>query len=223
MRPPLLRVLNLLAEGPIRYETAWERQRELVAARQRNEICDTLLLLEHPPTVTYGRAADRAVNLLLSEAEYARRGIALVATDRGGDVTFHGPGQLVGYPIVFLGEGRRDLHRYVRDLEETVIRACADLGVAHAQRAPWHAGVWVGDGYLAALGVKVSRWVTHHGFALNVSDAVRAGFDTIVPCGQAGKHVATVSHLAGREVDLAHAAAAVAGRFAEIFAPNHVS
>jgi lipoate-protein ligase B len=165
-----LHVVDLLADGPVPYAEAWRQQKELVALRQQNAIPDTLLLLEHPPTITYGHVADRAANLRLTGEEYARRGIALVQTDRGGDVTYHGPGQLVGYPIIHLGEGRRDVHRYVRNLEEALIRAANDLGVPDAGRAPWHAGVWVGDRYLAALGVKISRWVTHHGFALNVTE-----------------------------------------------------
>src|SRR4029079_10516579 len=108
-------------------------------------------------TVTYGKTAD-PTHRLLSDDEYARRGIELIATDRGGDVTYHGPGQLVGYPILSLGEGNRDPHRHVPRLEEILIAAVTDLGVVGAGRAPWHAGVWVGDGYLAALGIKVSRW-----------------------------------------------------------------
>lgn len=211
-----IEIVNLLSEGPIPYREAWERQRARVAARQRGEVPDALLLLEHPPTVTYGRGADRA-NLLLTPEAYAARGIQLVETDRGGDVTYHGPGQLVGYPILHLGEGSRDLHRYVRRLEEALIGAAGDLGVAGAGRAPWHAGVWVGDGYLAALGVKVARWVTHHGFALNVGEAVRTGFETIVPCGVPGKPVVSLSELAGRTVTLDEAAAAVARRFAAVF------
>jgi lipoate-protein ligase B len=217
MEAEAVRVVNLLGEGPIPYALAWDRQRELVAQRQSGVAPDTLLLLTHPPTVTYGRAADRATNLLLDAAEYAARGIELVATDRGGDVTYHGPGQLVGYPVVFLGEGRRDLHRYVRSLEEVVIRACRALGAEEAGRADWHAGVWAGDGYLAALGVKVSRWVTHHGFALNVEESVRSGFDTIVPCGVPGKRITTVSELAGRPVSLEEAADAVAAAFQAVF------
>jgi lipoyl(octanoyl) transferase len=208
-----LDVVVLLDEGPIPYADAWERQKDLVARRQRGEVPDTLLLLEHPPTVTYGRGTNRD-HLLLSPDGYARRGITLVETDRGGDVTYHGPGQLVGYPILHLGEGNRDLHRYVRGIEEVLIRAAADLGVEGVGRAPWHAGVWVGDGYLAALGVKVARWVTHHGFALNVTEEVRPGFETIVPCGVAGKPVVSLAGLLGRRVDLREAADAVASRFA---------
>jgi len=211
-----VQVIDLLGEGPIRYTDAWERPRDLVARRQRDEIPDTLLLLEHTPTVTYGKAADRS-NLLLDPAEYERRGIDLIGTDRGGDVTYHGPGQLVGYPILHLGEGRRDLHRYVRLLESVLIAVSDRMGVEGASRASWHAGVWVGDGYLAALGVRVARWVTHHGFALNVTDDVRAGFETIVPCGVAGKRIVTISELARRPVSVPEAAEAVKQTFVDSF------
>lgn len=199
-----LQVVNLLSEGLVPYRDAWERQRELVTRRQRDEIPDILLLLEHAPTVTYGKAADPAYRLLSPE-EYTQRGIELIETDRGGDVTYHGPGQLVGYPILHLGEGRRDLHRYVRTLEAAIIGVCEALGVQGAGRAPWHAGVWIGDGYLAALGVKVSRWVTHHGFALNVAETVHPGFETIVACGVEGKRITTVSEAIGYPVSVAAA------------------
>lgn len=196
-----MQVLNLLADGPVPYRDAWERQRELVGQRQQDEIPDTLLLLEHTPTVTYGKASDPAYRLLPPEG-YARRGIELIETDRGGDVTYHGPGQLVCYPILYLGDGCRDIHRYVRTLEAAIIGVCEALGVKGAGRAPWHAGVWIGDGYLAALGVKVSRWVTHHGFALNVSETVRSGFDTIIPCGVVGKRITTISEAVGHPVSV---------------------
>ena len=206
---PALSVLNLLAEGPIPYAEGLRRQKELVTLRQSGDVPDTLLLLTHPPTITYGKAANIERHLLLPPEEYARRGIELISSDRGGDVTYHGPGQLVGYPIIALGEGNRDLHRYVRSLEELVIRGCERLGVLGAGRADFHAGVWAGDGYLAAVGVRVSRWVTHHGFALNVSDEVRDNFATIVPCGVAGKRIATVSELVGRALNVSEAADAI--------------
>jgi lipoate-protein ligase B len=212
-----LDIVNLLDAGPIPYRTAWERQKELVLQRQRGDIADTLLLLTHPPTITYGKAADPG-NRLLPERVYAAQGIEAVASDRGGDVTYHGPGQLVGYPIIHLGEGRRDLHRYVGFLESIVISASSELGVVGAGRASFHAGVWVEDGYLAAVGVRVSRWVTHHGFALNVTDEVHQGFSTIVPCGVTGKPIVTVSRLAGRSVTVAEAAIVVARCFTQQYA-----
>ena len=210
-------IINLIGAGLVPYRVAWERQRELVELRQRGEISDTLLLLEHPPTVTYGKTAN-AANRLLTDDEYARRGIALIATDRGGDVTYHGPGQLVGYPIIHLGDGNRDLHRYVRTLEEILIAAVAELGVADASRADWHAGVWAGDGYLAAIGVRVSRWVTHHGFALNVTEQVRENYPTIIPCGVPDKRIATLSELTGRGITVSEAAETVARCFQSRFA-----
>jgi lipoyl(octanoyl) transferase len=213
-----VQVINLLNDGPVPYRDAWERQREMVLQRQQGMIPDTLLLLEHKPTVTYGKAADPA-HRLLTPPEYARRGIELIETDRGGDVTYHGPGQLVGYPVLHLGEGSRDIHRYVRTLEAVIIGACGELGIRSAARAPWHAGVWIGDSYLAALGVKVSHWVTHHGFALNTAEEVRAGFETIVPCGVAGKRITTVSEAVGRPVSAAEVAQIV-GRLFPAFFPD---
>ena len=209
-------VVNLLQNGPISYQAGWDLQKETVAARQAGAIGDTLLLLEHEPTVTYGKTTNPA-NLLLTPEQYAARGIALLQTDRGGDATYHGPGQLVAYPIVHLGENRRDLHRYVRLLEAVVIAAATELGVPNAGRADFHAGVWVGDGYLAALGVKISRWVTHHGVALNVTDAVCEPFSTIIPCGVAGKHTATLETLTGRPVTVAESAEAVARNFERLW------
>lgn len=197
-----MEIINLLSEGLIGYHEGWERQRARVAMRIADEVPDGLLLVEHAPVVTYGKTAKPEFRLL-SEAEYAARGIELVATDRGGDVTYHGPGQLTGYPIVHLGEGRRDLHKYVWTLEEAIIGAAADFGVA-VGRVDFHAGVWTedGTGYLAAIGVRVQRWVTHHGFGLNVDGRVQAGFETIVPCGQSGKRVVSLSELAGVELSL---------------------
>jgi lipoyl(octanoyl) transferase len=204
-------VQNLLAEGPLSYTAMWERQKELVALRQVGKIPDTLLLLEHAPVISYGKTADSAFRLL-TDAEYQARGIEVIASDRGGDVTYHGPGQLVGYPIFHLGEGNRDVHAYVRFLEETLIETCTDFGVA-AHRVSWHAGVWVEERYLAAIGVRISRWVTHHGFALNVTSEVHKGFETIVPCGQKGYAVTTLCEEAGCPIEVARVAEKIASRF----------
>lgn len=203
-----MEIINLLSEGLIGYHDGWERQRARVAARIAGEVPDGVILLEHAPVVTYGKTAKPEFRLL-SEAEYAARGIELVASDRGGDVTYHGPGQLTGYPIVHLGEGKRDLHKYVWTLEEAIICTAADFGVS-VGRVDFHAGVWTedGTGYLAAIGVRVQRWVTHHGFGLNVDSRVQAGFETIVACGQSGRRVVSLSELAGSELALGE----VAGR-----------
>ena len=204
-----METINLLSEGLIGYHEGWERQRARVAARIADAVPDGVILLEHAPVVTYGKTGKPEFRLL-SEAKYAARGIELVPTDRGGDVTYHGPGQLTGYPIVHLGEGKRDLHRYVWSLEEALIQTAAEFGVA-AGRVDFHAGVWTErGGYLAAIGVRVQRWVTHHGFGLNVDNQVRTGFETIVACGQTGHPVVSLSEEAGTALSLREVADVVA-------------
>lgn len=178
---------------------AW--QKELVAARKAGTVTDLLLLGEHPPVITRGRNARRE-NLLLAEDELARRGVEVQDTDRGGDVTYHGPGQLVGYPILDLGGLRRDVVWYLRQLEEVLIRTAHEFGVeatrktAPAGKRPFYTGVWVGEEKLAAIGVHISRWVTSHGFAFNVSTDL-GYFDLIVPCGIADKGVTSLERLLG--------------------------
>jgi lipoate-protein ligase B len=180
------------------YHEAWALQRRLVSARSRGEIPDRLVLLEHPPVITLGRSGT-ADHLLGSEAQLADRGVEFVETDRGGDITFHGPGQIVGYSIVDLESRGRDLHRYLRDLESVLIRALAEFGI-RADRTAGLTGVWVGNAKVAAIGIRVSRWVTHHGFALNV-DTDLSYFDLIVPCGIADRRVTSMEALLGRPVD----------------------
>jgi len=174
-------------------------QQTLVAARKAGRIPDLLLLGEHTPVITLGRNARRE-NLLLPEEELARRGIDVHETDRGGDVTYHGPGQLVGYPILDLGSLRKDVVWYVRSLEEALIRAARSFGIEAARRtAPegkrqLYTGVWVGEEKLAAIGVHISRWVTSHGFAFNVTTNL-SHFDFIVPCGIRDKGVTSLERL----------------------------
>ncbi|MBW4698045.1 MAG: lipoyl(octanoyl) transferase LipB [Aphanocapsa lilacina HA4352-LM1] len=166
----------LIEPGLVAYPTAWEWQRQLVAARiAHRDRPDVLMLLEHPPVYTLGQGAD-ARHVLVDPAS-----IELYRTERGGEVTYHGPGQLVGYPILDLSGHRRDLHWYLRTLEQVLIEALADFGV-QGTREPGLTGVWVGGQKIAALGIKVSRWVTMHGFALNVDPDLDA-FARIVPCG----------------------------------------
>ena len=200
--------------GRVGYDAAWALQRELVAARQVGAAPDTLLLLEHPPVITLGRAGE-AAHLLGSRAELERRGVGFIETDRGGDITFHGPGQIVGYAIVDLDARGRDLHRYLRDLESVPIRALAEFGI-RAARIDGLTGVWVGDAKVAAIGIRVSRWVTHHGFALNV-DTDLSFFDLIVPCGIADKRVTSMEALLGRAVDRAEVEDALARAFEAVF------
>ena len=166
---------RLLDWGVVEYGAARERQLEIVAARQRGEAPDTLALLEHPHVITVGRSRAAMANVL-SAAD-----VPVVETERGGDVTYHGPGQIVGYPIVQLGEGERDLHRFLRNLEEGMIRALATFGVAAGRRAG-ATGVWVGDQKIASIGISCRKWVTFHGLALNVTTDL-GQFARINPCG----------------------------------------
>lgn len=211
--------------GQIEYGFAWELQRRAVAARKTGTIPDVLLLCEHPHVITLGRNANRA-HLLASESLLQRMGVACFETNRGGDVTYHGPGQLVGYPILDLAGIRRDVAWYVRSLEEAMIRATSEFGIP-ARRVTGHTGVWVDlplgpDGTyrqeekLAAIGVHLSRWVTSHGFAYNVSTGLRY-FDLIVPCGIADKGVTSLEKLLGRPVKIGEVVPRVAGHLAEIF------
>jgi lipoyl(octanoyl) transferase len=166
--------------GRIAYGDALELQQELVAARKQGTIADHLLLLEHPHVITLGRNGHME-NLLASDEILGRAGISFYPTDRGGDVTYHGPGQLVGYPILDLREWKRDVGAYVRGIEQCIIDTLAEYGII-AGRIPKLTGVWVDDRKIAAIGVHISRWVTSHGFALNV-DTDLSYFQYIVPCG----------------------------------------
>lgn len=208
------RPLDVRRLGIVGYGAALDLQRRLVAERQRDLVADQLLLLEHPPVITLGARAD-ADNVLASPAALRRRGVEVHDARRGGDVTYHGPGQLVGYPIVLLKPDRCDVHRYVRDLEEVLIRTAADFGV-RAARAPGLTGVWVGDDKLAAIGVRLSRWVTSHGFALNVTTDLD-DFALIRPCGLADRGVTSLRRLTGGAISGAAVADRVARRFAEVF------
>ena len=212
MRTP--RALQVRRLGLVRYADAVELQRTLVAERQRGVIADQLLLLEHPPVITRGVRAG-ADNVLASPAVLRRRGVEVHDAPRGGDVTYHGPGQLVGYPIVLLKPDRCDVHRYVRDLEEVLIRVAAGFGV-RATRIPGLTGVWVGNDKLAAIGVRLSRWVTSHGFALNVTTDLD-DFALIRPCGLADRGVTSLARLVGSRIPDVAVADCVAGRFAEVF------
>lgn len=166
--------------GRLRYAEALAVQRDLVDRRKRDEIPDQLLLVEHPHVITLGRNAKEG-NVLASDEELAQLGIEKFETNRGGDVTYHGPGQLVGYPILDLRPWKRDVVAYVRALEQVLIDALAEFG-QQAERSPGHTGVWVRGGKVAAIGIHISRWVTMHGFALNVETDLRY-FRHIVPCG----------------------------------------
>lgn len=183
--------------GRMAYGPAFALQQDLVAGRKTGALPDQLLFVEHPPVITLGRNA-RAGNVLLPEAELVRRGIEIHETDRGGDVTYHGPGQVVGYPILDLRCWKRDVVAYVRALEQVMIEAVGPFGV-DAERVAGCTGCWVGDAKLGAIGVHISRWVTSHGFALNLSPELEH-FAYIVPCG-IDKPVTSVERLTGLAPD----------------------
>jgi lipoyl(octanoyl) transferase len=202
--------------GRVPYGDALELQAELVRQRRSGEIPDQLLLLEHPHVITLG-SGSHDENVLVTAEERAARGIELFDTGRGGDVTYHGPGQLVGYPILDLKPDRCDLHRYLRDLEEMLIGVLAEFGLEGSRKAGL-TGVWVGDRKLAAIGVRVSSgWITSHGFALNVSTDL-SYFGTIIPCGIRDHGVGSISGEVGREVTLAEAEDAAVRSFSRVFA-----
>lgn len=202
-----------LDQGPVPYAQAWTIQRDLVRARQAGAVPDVLMLLEHLPVVTLGRSADQA-HLLVSRQALAARGIGLFEIERGGSATYHGPGQLVGYPILDLRALGEDVGRYVRTLEATVIETLGAFGVA-ADRRPGYPGVWVGDAKIAAVGVAVKRRVTMHGFALNVNTDLEA-FGLINPCGLS-KAVTSMAWILERPVDLGNVRRVYARCFSRAF------
>ena len=205
------RPLEVRSLGSVPYAEGLKLQEELVAKRRAGEAPDTLLLLEHPHVITLGSSAEEA-HVLLEQAERDRLGIQLYEVGRGGGVTYHGPGQLVAYPILDLRPLGKDLHEYLRRLEESLIRAAAALGVT-ARRREGMTGVWTARGKLAAIGVRVSsQWISSHGVALNVSPDLRF-FESIVPCGIEGEGVTSLSLELGRTVELTDAA----DRFTESF------
>lgn len=218
--PVVSRSIDVRRLGRVDYGEALAVQDDLVAARRAGRVGDTLLLLEHPPVITLGvRTRGARSNLLATEAQLASAGVSVVETGRGGDITYHGPGQLVGYPILDLRPDRCDVHQYVRDLEEVLIRAAAAFGV-DAGRVPGLSGVWVGEpgreAKLAAIGVRISRWVTSHGFALNVGTNLEH-FGLIVPCGIEDRGVTSLDAVLGRPVAMIEAEDAVAAAMTGVF------
>jgi lipoyl(octanoyl) transferase len=207
-------VLWVVRAGTIAYDEAVALQERVHRARREGRIPDILLLLQHPPVITLGRGA-HAEHLLASPVRLEQQGIQVRETARGGDVTYHGPGQLVGYPIIDLKERGRDVHRYLRDVEEALIRALETFSLP-GERIPGLTGVWVGAEKIAAIGVGVRQWVTWHGFALNVSTNLDA-FSLIVPCGIRDRGVTSLERLLGRTVPEQEAAEAVVEGFRSVF------
>jgi lipoyl(octanoyl) transferase len=215
---PLQHVCWLVDIGLTRYDAACKLQHELVEARKARAAPDVLLFAEHPSVITLGRNGRRD-HLLAGNRLLAQMNVEFRPTDRGGDITYHGPGQVVGYPILDLTEHRRDVRWYVEQLERVMIAASADFGVP-AQRVEGRHGIWVesasGEEKLAAIGVHLSRWVTSHGFAYNVSTDLRY-FDLIVPCGIAGRRATSLERILGRSVGDSEVRKSLALRFGEIF------
>jgi lipoyl(octanoyl) transferase len=213
------RRLEVRLLGTLPYGESLSLQEDLVRRRRAGEIPDQLLLLEHPHVITFGTSA-REENLLLSASEMEARGIHRFDVGRGGDITYHGPGQLVGYPVLDLKPDRRDLHRYLRDLEEVLILALRTFGISGG-REEGLTGVWVPQGKLAAIGVRVSSgWITSHGFALNV-DPDLSFFSTIVPCGIRDRPVTSLGRLLERPVPVAEVIPAVIRGFEDTF--DHIA
>jgi lipoyl(octanoyl) transferase len=216
---PLLEVRRL---GVVPYQEALTLQRALVEDRRADRIPDLLLLLQHPPVITLGVKGDGGRSHIVASSErLAELGIEVSETGRGGDVTYHGPGQIVGYPILDLRPDRCDVHKYVRDVEEVMIRVCADYGVA-AGRIKGQTGTWVGGDKIGAIGIRISRWITSHGFAFNVGTDLDH-FRLIVPCGIVDGGVTSLEKLLGREVSIADAEARLVHHFSAVFARQLLS
>jgi lipoate-protein ligase B len=212
-------VVNL---GRTKYEDAWNLQKEIFSARLDRRIGDVLLLTEHEHVYTLGKAADDN-HLLAKSEELSQKGVDVFHIDRGGDITYHGPGQIVGYLIIDLQQHCPDIHRYLREIEETIIRTVKEYGL-DAGREPEFTGVWVKDEKIAAIGVKVSKWITMHGFALNVNTDL-SFYDRIIPCGIFHKGVTRLQDLLSRHVPLEDVHGVLIKHFIQLFQwkAKHVS
>jgi lipoyl(octanoyl) transferase len=202
--------------GVIPYAEGLEIQKQLVEQRRAGEIPDQLLLLEHPPVITLGvKTRNNRSNIVAASSTLEAEGVEVYESGRGGDVTYHGPGQLVGYPIIDLKPDRCDVHRYVRDIEEVMIRTAASFGI-EASRLAGLTGAWVGNEKLAAIGVRIARWITSHGFAFNVNTTLNH-FDLIVPCGISDKGVTSLQKLIGCDIPMVEVEDAVELAFRRVF------
>jgi lipoyl(octanoyl) transferase len=200
--------------GTIDYKDAWNLQKNLLNSRHKNEIDDILLLLEHPHTYTLGKTADRN-NLIAQDQFLDQNKISVYDIDRGGDITYHGPGQIVGYPIIDLTNWKKDTHKYLRAIEEVVIKTCAEYNIV-ASRNQEFTGVWVGDKKIAAIGIKVSRWITMHGFAFNINTDLTL-FEGIIPCGIKEKSVTSLQKELGKMIDINEVKSIILKNFTEVF------
>ncbi len=211
-----MRTLEVRRLGRVPYGEALDLQNVLAEERRHNRIGDVLLLLEHPHVLTLGARGDGGrAHILATPARLAELGVSVFETGRGGDVTYHGPGQLVGYPIIDLTPDRCDVHRYVRDVEEVIIRTIADCGI-EAGRIKGLTGVWVGHEKIAAIGIRISRWITSHGFAFNISTDLDY-FKLIVPCGITDRGVTSLEKLLARPVAFEDVEDRLARHFRDVF------
>jgi lipoyl(octanoyl) transferase len=214
------RILNYCDLNIIDYQEAWELQKEILEMRVDEKISDVFFLLEHPHTYTLGKVADKR-NLIGSQDYLVQNKISVFDIDRGGDITYHGPGQIVGYPIIDLKKWKQDTHKYLRSLEEVIIETCADYGL-NGIRDPKYTGVWIGDKKIAAIGIKVSRWVTMHGFAFNVNTDLDF-FSGIIPCGIKDKGVTSLKNELSRPIDISEVKEKLVNNFKIIFEYEKVS
>ncbi len=211
-----LNIINLETEP---YKKIWDFQKKLHRMRLDNLIGDTIILLEHPHTYTLGKSADKN-HLLADDNTLLQNGIDVFEIDRGGDITYHGPGQIVGYPIIKLDELYEDVHKYLRELEEIMIRTLDEFGIK-SKRIDDYTGVWIGNNKIAAIGIKVSRWITMHGFAFNINTDL-SYYDKIIPCGIFEKGVTSLAEELGTKIPLKNVKDVIIKHFCEIFKYNSI-
>src|SRR3989339_1195953 len=200
--------------GFIDYQQAWDLQKEIFSKRTKDEICDTLFMLEHPHTYTLGKVAEKE-NLISTNEQLKELGISVYEIYLGGNITYHGPGQIVGYPIIKLSDWKEDTHEYLRALEEVIIKTCDEYGLT-TNRNPKYTGVWLGERKIAAIGIKVSRWITMHGFAFNVNTHL-SYFGGIIPCGIRDKDVTSLQRELGKEIEIDQVKEKLVKNFQKVF------
>ncbi len=200
--------------GLIDYKEAWDLQKSVHQLKTENKIDDVLFLLEHPHTYTLGKTADKE-NLVGGDEYLTENNISVYDIDRGGDITYHGPGQIVGYPIISLTNWNQDTHKYLRAIEEVIIKVCDEYGL-DASRVEKYTGVWIADRKICAIGIKVSRWITMHGFAFNVNTDLKL-FKGIIPCGISDKDVTSLNRELKKEINLGEVKERILHQFSEIF------
>jgi lipoyl(octanoyl) transferase len=205
--------------GTVDYKEAWDLQKNIFELRHQQKVDDVFLLLEHPHTYTLGKTADEK-NLVGNQEYLNKNKISVYDIDRGGDITYHGPGQIVGYPIIDLNNWGKDTDKYLRALEEIIIRTCADYRLA-VKRVPKYTGVWIEDRKIAAIGIKVTRWITMHGFALNVNTDLSL-YNGIIPCGITNKEVTSLKKELNTEFNLQEVKSNILNHAVEIFGYNDI-